>query len=543
MVTGKESKRVETSITLEDTDDDDPPPPPPARRSVVNKRRRTVLEVDDDDDDDDDDNVIVLPQTRAGNSNRLVKLIYFSHNDSVYRYPRCSALDSNWWNIIVLVKTISTFRLRSNINIDFFTTFIFTFYYATSRTATTTATKSTRSIRTSAPHDDDVSVSEPPTTRRRSTRTSQASQEEGSQAGKPSVMNRDDNPTVESRLSKIPRKSVTDDNGNALAGKGNSIIQNAELLTLPPTKLSPVRNNRDSQQQHRPTQDSAALDKNLNKMLLEQESQRNPNSFQASHSTEIGKEEKLRKYIESQQSKSNEQQQQQQQQQRAYTTTITKQTTKNRYAALAMQDLQQICHQFRSRASDEGITTGKVRLDVQLSSRGRVDLFGSFICTPDNDARQLDDRCYDFFDVNDQGEIVLLPPQPMFPDEFLHHQSTRSAAWWGIVEPSLGTGKYKSHPPSTYTPRSSSTNESTGTAMIATVKNGDDKMKYKNSNVMDSRGRDTVTMNEIRIGNRSERIGMNMGDERQHHTDRRHEKSSNHWRNQEASFSRNHDRR
>ena len=448
----------------------------------------------------------------------------------MYQYLR-SALDSNWGYIIVFVKTITTFRLGSNINIDFFTTFIFTFYYTISRAATYTATRSTRSIRTSAPHDDDVSVSEPSTTRRRSTRTSQASQGESSQAG----------------LSKIPRKSETtttstNDNGNATTGKANSIIQNAELLTLPPmtTKLSPVRNIRDSQQQHRPTQESATLDRNRSKVQVlpvEQESQRNPNSSQELHSTEISKEEKLRKYIESQQSKSNEQQQQ------TYSTTITKQSTKNRYAAVAMEDLQQICHQFRSRASDEGVTAGKIRLDVQLSSRGRVDLFGSFICTPDNDARQLDDRCYDFFDLNDQGEIVLMPPQPMFPDEFLNHQSTHSAAWWGIVEPSLGTGKYKSRPPSMYIPRSTSTNESTSAATIVTAKNGDDKMKYTKGNAMDSRGRDIDTKNEIRLGNRSERIGMSKGDERQYQSDRRHEKSSNHWKSQEASFSRNHDRR
>ena len=538
MVTGKGSKRVEASITLEDTDDDDEPPTTAAaaRRSVVNKRRRTVLEVDDDDDDD----VIVVPPTRAGNSNRLVKLIYFSsHNDSVYQYLR-SALDSNWGYIIVFVKTITTFRLGSNINIDFFTTFIFTFYYTISRAATSTATRSTRSIRTSAPHDDDVSVSEPSTTRRRSTRTSQASQGEVSQAGDPSAMSRG--------LSKIPRKSETtttsnNDNGNATTGKANSIIQNAELLTLPPmtTKLSPVRNIRDSQQQHRPTQETVTLDRNRNKVQVlpvEQESQRNPNSSQELPSTDISKEEKLRKYIESQQSKSNEEQQQQ-----AYTTTITKQSTKNRYAAVAMEDLQQICHQFKSRASDEGVTAGKIRLDVQLSSRGRVDLFGSFICTPDNDARQLDDRCYDFFDLNDQGEIVLMPPQPMFPDEFLNHQSTHSAAWWGIVEPSLGTGKYKSHPPSMFIPRSTSTNESTSAATIVTAKNGDDKMKYTKGNAMDSRGRDIDTKNEIRLGNRSERIGMSKGDERQYQSDRRHEKSSNHWKSQEASFSRNHDRR
>ena len=113
MVTGKGSKRVETTITLEDTDDDDEPPPTAAaRRSVVNKRRRTVLEVDDDDDDDDDDDVIVVPQTRAGNSNRLVKLIYFfSHNDSVYQYLRSALKNSNGGILLCLLRRSLHFDL------------------------------------------------------------------------------------------------------------------------------------------------------------------------------------------------------------------------------------------------------------------------------------------------------------------------------------------------------------------------------------------------------------------------------------------------
>ena len=119
MTTGRGSKRNEqTTIALDDTDDDDDNDQPrqPASRNTASKRRRTILE------DDDSDEVEVISPTRAGNnSNRLVKRIYLlSHKVTVFRRL---AFDQNILYItitIFIIKTMSTFRLHSNNNIDLF---------------------------------------------------------------------------------------------------------------------------------------------------------------------------------------------------------------------------------------------------------------------------------------------------------------------------------------------------------------------------------------------------------------------------------------
>ena len=49
----------------------------------------------------------------------------------------------------------------------------------------------------------------------------------------------------------------------------------------------------------------------------------------------------------------------------------------------------------------------------------------------------------DFVDTNEQGEIVLsMVRKPMFPEEFTPGMKDHLLSWWGIVEPSLGRGKY-----------------------------------------------------------------------------------------------------
>ena len=152
---GKGSKRSGNTITLDDTDEEDVQIPP-ALRNSVSKRRRTIL--DDDDDDDDDDEVEIVPQTRTGNSNRLVIFISLSNKDSALR-----RFDLNFNILYITIKTLWTScRIQSNNNIDFFTIFIFNFIII-SRLAS--ASRSSRSLRTSssaadALQDDDVSVSE-----------------------------------------------------------------------------------------------------------------------------------------------------------------------------------------------------------------------------------------------------------------------------------------------------------------------------------------------------------------------------------------------
>jgi uncharacterized membrane protein YqjE len=117
MATGKGSKRSEQPILLDDTDEEEKQQQQPSPRIAVNKRRRTIL-----DDDDDDDEVEFVSQTLAGNSNRLVIFIYLSHINTMFRR---FALDSN--TLYIIIKTMDTYRLQSNNNIDSFTIFILNF--------------------------------------------------------------------------------------------------------------------------------------------------------------------------------------------------------------------------------------------------------------------------------------------------------------------------------------------------------------------------------------------------------------------------------
>lgn len=363
---------------------------------------------------------------------------------------------------------------------------------------------------------------------------------------------------------KIPRKNVAtivNDNGNEVAGKSSSIIQNAELLTLTPTKMSPVRNNKEPHQRHNHGT-SATPVKNEKEGIVQ-----NSTGAPKPNSTELSKEEKLQKFLESRQLKTNEQQVGTATSVDEYNNTkATNPSTtqpKKQFDPRAIEELRTLCDHFRYRVNDES-TNKNVRLDIQLSSRGRVDLFGSFICTDDNDARELDVR-YDFFDTNSQGEIVLSQPQPMFPDEFPDHQSTHSAAWWGIVEPNLGVGKYRSQlQQSIHAPPSSNVNNTVG---LLTQDQRNDK-KNHGDRVVDridapkSRGRDAETYDEIKSGHRSERTGSNRVDDRQNYNDRfpmtnstdmrhfgswdqRKERPTGHRNtsNHEASSSRNYGRR
>lgn len=66
-----------------------------------------------------------------------------------------------------------------------------------------------------------------------------------------------------------------------------------------------------------------------------------------------------------------------------------------------------------------------------------VDLSGSFLREEDK---------LDFFDHNTRGEIVLQPKVPIFPEEFPPGMKEHSLAWWGILDPALGDGKYRPPP-------------------------------------------------------------------------------------------------
>jgi hypothetical protein len=94
---------------------------------------------------------------------------------------------------------------------------------------------------------------------------------------------------------------------------------------------------------------------------------------------------------------------------------------------LVMQDLQDICN----RCSED------VNFELRPTSPStKVDLSGSF----------LDEDPYDFFDTNERGEIVIAPRPPIFPEEFPKGMKEHSLSWWGILDPALGDGKYRSAP-------------------------------------------------------------------------------------------------
>lgn len=67
----------------------------------------------------------------------------------------------------------------------------------------------------------------------------------------------------------------------------------------------------------------------------------------------------------------------------------------------------------------------------------RVDLTGSFLS-----------ESFDYFDRNDRGEIVLPRRQPMFPEEFPPGMTEHSFSWWGILDPTMGDGKFRTSIPS-----------------------------------------------------------------------------------------------
>jgi hypothetical protein len=76
--------------------------------------------------------------------------------------------------------------------------------------------------------------------------------------------------------------------------------------------------------------------------------------------------------------------------------------------------------------------------DVRFNGLGAVrsvDLGGTFL---QNDSDRLD-----FFDTNARGEIILQPRPPIFPEDFPPHMKDHSLAWWGIMDPALGDGKFR----------------------------------------------------------------------------------------------------
>lgn len=125
--------------------------------------------------------------------------------------------------------------------------------------------------------------------------------------------------------------------------------------------------------------------------------------------------------------------------------------TRHQAEASVVQDLLEICRQFRDPTKN-----GPPLL--QIPTKKRVDLFGSFLY--DDDSKQ---NPFDFFDTNDRGEIVLSTPPPIFPDEWAvpNNRSTYPNAsapipeygptWWGIIEPKLGVGKYVAPPMDPFT--------------------------------------------------------------------------------------------
>ena len=119
--------------------------------------------------------------------------------------------------------------------------------------------------------------------------------------------------------------------------------------------------------------------------------------------------------------------------------------TRHQAEAAVVQDLLEICRQFRD-------PTKNTPPLLQISTKKRVDLFGSFLY--DDDSKQ---NPFDFFDTNDRGEIVLSTPPPIFPDEWVvpNNNTDPNAftpipeygpTWWGIIEPKLAVGKYLAPP-------------------------------------------------------------------------------------------------
>ena len=94
---------------------------------------------------------------------------------------------------------------------------------------------------------------------------------------------------------------------------------------------------------------------------------------------------------------------------------------------LVLEDLSRLCDHY---AQD-------VHFSVLLpSTKGGIDFSGSFLA-------QGDAPEFDFFDTNQQGEIVLQPKPPMFPEDFSQGMREHSLGWWGILDPALGDGKFR----------------------------------------------------------------------------------------------------
>ena len=91
-----------------------------------------------------------------------------------------------------------------------------------------------------------------------------------------------------------------------------------------------------------------------------------------------------------------------------------------------MKDLSDLC----SRVGD-----GKQwEISPKNSTGSRVDLSGSFLSQ---------EKQYDFFDTNERGEILIKPRPPIFPEEFPVGMKEHGLAWWGILDPALGDGKFR----------------------------------------------------------------------------------------------------
>merc|ERR1719296_187200 len=79
--------------------------------------------------------------------------------------------------------------------------------------------------------------------------------------------------------------------------------------------------------------------------------------------------------------------------------------------------------------------TKKTYQDIYSPSKQKsgtnINFNGSFIISDDDH----DDDRYDFYDRDEDGNIVVQPKIPIFPEDFTGEQKSWPLSWWGIVEP------------------------------------------------------------------------------------------------------------
>jgi hypothetical protein len=420
--------------------------------------------------------------------------------------------------------------------------YIFLLILLRSQSIPTTTSRTQSSIGSNSnhdsPHDNSVGVDNVPS-RRRSSRSRQASVLHASLvddkiAKKAAITihdvdadddDGDDSVVVTSNsgtTSKVPRKSTASARDESVTIDLNSLLKNKDTLMSTATNKT-----------GRPTSGEIKHPPNETQPPKPGTPPRNNagttfnTGIATTTSTELSKEEKLRKFIATQQ----HQKQLQQQASPTGKTDPNKSSSGKLIPIVVLNDLRQICCQFTSQSQNK-----KLRLEIHPSRKGRVDLFGSFIYSDDvPTSQQYDDR-YDFFDTNDKGEIIVTEPPPIFPDEFPNRIPTHTAAWWGIVEPSLGIGKYKNLNQSSVAPAIISTVNNTTKTMVNPVVNLNDKLKNEGTveeRVLHNRSHDTSTTKQLgkdyQSDNHSQSIGRNERsttmpnvDSRQHQRERNH---------------------